>query len=223
MIARFFINFNRCRVLLMAVLLIEFALTAGYEVKVIQYMTTLRYAPNPRTMADLIARRERFAVGRSELEFLESYGTEINLEVVKHSKERFLGRRAMLYFCKTAEGYINSGKNYNPHTNDRLMIILRERLRSHPSSYGFARDHPLRERFERMLRWVFESGIWRKIYDQYSREDEQFRPLMASEEYLVEFGDLAALWVVCGLGWLGAFGVFAVELAWKRITRQSRE
>lgn len=217
MIVRFFFTFNRWRLLLLAVLLIEFVLTACYEVKVIEYMTTLRYAPNPKTMDDLINRGERFVVGAPEIDYLEAYGNRIDMEVVAHSKERFLGQRAMLYFCKTAEGYINSALNYNPLTNDRLMIILRERLKPYPSSYGFARDHPLRERFERMLRWMFESGVWRKIYDQYKREEEQFRPLVASGEYLIEFGDLAPLWVVCALGWLVAFGAFAVEIAWKRI------
>lgn len=214
LISRFFFPFDRWYLLALVVGLVEFMLTASYEVKVIQYMTTLRYAPNPRTMAELIDRNEFFVVGPPEVEFLNTYGNRINMQVVETSKEVYIGRASMLYFCKTVEALIHAKVNYNQLTNDRFMILLPERLRPHPTSFGFVRNHPLRERFERMLSWVFETGIWRKIYNQYVREEQQFQLLVAPNEHLIEFGDFLPLWLVCGIGWMLSFGVFVAEKFW---------
>nr|NP_001345313.1 ionotropic receptor 169 [Aedes aegypti] len=211
LIARFFFRFDRWRQLLLAVVLIEFMLTASYEVKVIQYMTTLRYAPNPRAILDLINRGEWFAVGPPEVDFLKTYGKTLKMHVIDTTKEIYIGKAAMLYFCRTAEALVHTKLNYNRATNDRIMILLPERLRPHPTSFGFVRSHPLRERFERMLSWVFETGIWRKIYDQFLKEDQQFQLLVAPNEHLIEYGDFVPLWMICGVGWIFSFLVFVGE------------
>nr|NP_001345317.1 ionotropic receptor 170 precursor [Aedes aegypti] len=216
LIARFFFRFDRWRQLLLGVVLIEFMLTASYEVKVIQYMATLRYAPNPRTIVDLINRGEWFAVGPPEVDFLKTYAKALKMHVVGTSKEVYMGKAAMLYFCRTAEGLIHTKYNYNEETNDRIMILLPERLRPHPTSFGFVRSHPLRERFERMLSWVFETGIWRKIYDQFLKEEQQFQLLVAPNEHLIEFGDFVPLWMICGIGWVLSFLVFIGEMVWEQ-------
>nr|NP_001345334.1 ionotropic receptor 172 [Aedes aegypti] len=220
LIMRFFIRFDRWRLLLLTVVLIEFVLTAGYEVKVIQYMASLRYAPNPRTMADLINRGERFVVGAPEVEMMRTYGAGAKVQVVRAAKDSFIGKMAMLYYCGSAEAFYNSELNYNPRTNDRLAILLPERISPYPTSFGFARGHPLRERFERMLGWVFETGIWRKIYDQYARKEQQFQPLVTPNEYLIESSDFKSLWMVCAVGWGLALAVFVGEKMWDRVQKR---
>ncbi|EDS28594.1 conserved hypothetical protein [Culex quinquefasciatus] len=106
----------------------------------------------------------------------------------------------MIRFCKVAEFFEHSRQNFNTRTNDKLIIILKERLGPYASCYGFAKNHPIRKIFERYMRKVFESGIWRKIYDQYTTTEGRFRTFLRPNKYPIDFEDFETLWILLGIG-----------------------
>ncbi|EDS28592.1 conserved hypothetical protein [Culex quinquefasciatus] len=119
---------------------------------------------------------------------------------------------ATIHFCQTAYMAEHSESNFNPLTNDKYLFILEERLGHLHNFYGFAWNHPLKAIFERKLRYVFESGVWRKIYDRYWTKEEQFRKLLTPNRYPIDFVDLISLWIMVVVGWMVSFVWFAGEI-----------
>ncbi|EDS28593.1 conserved hypothetical protein [Culex quinquefasciatus] len=201
----------KLRLIVLAFLILKFALTESYLVKVIQFLTDMKYEADPQTIAEVIERKEVFAVYPEEVEILEEFNNVI-LKIVHKLKQYFINDYATIHFCKTAHFFEHSDQNFNPQTNDKLIIILKERVRPFASCYGFAKNHPIRSLFERYMRRVFESGIWRRIYDHHTTAEGRFWMLLRPNEYPIDFKDLSPLWVVLGIGLAVSLACFLVEM-----------
>lgn len=200
----------KIRMVILAFSIMDFLLIEGYLVKVIQFLTNLQYAPDPSTMAELIERGEIFAALPLEQQALNGFG-KVNFFQMSQDKGHYLMKYATVHFCKTAQMFEHSSYNINPATNDKLFFTLKERLMPFPNYYEFAKNHPLRELFEQHLRSVFESGIWRKIYDFYVSKEERFRTFLAPNEYPIGFKDLGSLWIMLALGFIVSVLCFLIE------------
>lgn len=201
----------KLRLIVLAFIILEFALTEGYLAKVIQFLTDMKYVADPQTIAEVIERKEVFAVFPEEVEVLAEFDNVI-LKIVQNRKQYLINDYATIYFCKTAKVFEHSDQNFNPLTNDKRIIILKERVRPLASCYGFAKNHPIRSMFERYMRRVFESGIWRRIYDRHSTAEGRFRTLLRPNKYPIDFKDLSPLWVVLGIGLAVGFACFWAEM-----------
>lgn len=199
------------KLIMIAFILLKFLLMEGYLAKAIQFLTDMKYIPDPKTMEELINRGEIFAIRPVEENELSRFGNVAFLHV-NRKKGLFLTRYATVHYCKSANFIERSASNINPVTKKKQIFTLKERLRPFPSHYGFARNHPLKKIFEKHLRAVFECGIWRKIYDLFEVEDEQFRLLLTPNEFPIGFDDLYSLWIVLGLGWVVSVASFVLEL-----------
>lgn len=199
---------GKIRLISISFVILEFALTEGYLVKVIQFLSDMKYIPDPQTIAEAIKREEIFEVYPDEVEVLQGFKGVVTRII---NKDKHLGDYATIHFCKTAQFFEHSELNFNPRTNDKLIIILKERVRPFASCYWFAKNHPIRSLFQRYLRMVFESGIWRKIYDQYVNTEDQFRVLLRPNDYPIKFKDLNSLWIFVGLGLTASFVCFLAE------------
>lgn len=208
---RFLLRRVQIKLVLLTFILLKFFIMEGYLTKAIQFLTDMKYIPDPKTMEELIDRGEVFAARPVEENELSRFGNAAIFHV-DGDKERFLTRYATVYYCKTAKFFEQNAFNINSDSKKKQIFTLKERLRPFPSHYGFARNHPLKKIFEKHLRAVFESGIWRKIYDLFEIEDERFKMLLTPNELPIGFDDLYSLWIVLGLGWVVSFASFLVEL-----------
>lgn len=199
------------KLILFAFILLEFFLMEGYLAKAIQFLTDMKYIPDPKTMEELIDRGEIFAARLVEEKELSRFGN-VAIFHVDRNKSLFLTRYATVHYCKTAHFFERSASNINSVSKKKHIFTLKERLRPFPNHYGFARNHPLKKDFEKHLRAVFESGIWRKIYDLFEVEDERFRLLLTPNEFPIGFDDLYSLWIMLGLGWVFSVTGILVEL-----------
>lgn len=211
MVLKFLFNGVKLRLIILAFVILEFNLTEGYLAKVIQFLSDLKYYEDPKTIEQLIERNEVFAVFSQERVVLEEF-EGIVMHTIENKKETLIGEYATIHYCKTAEVFERSEYNFNPRTNDKLVIILEKRLRSYASCYGFAKNHPIRTLFEHYMRLVFESGIWRKIYGHYTTMGGHFSTLLRPNDYPIGFEDLVSLWILLGLGLGSGFVCFLAEI-----------
>lgn len=198
MIMRRYVN---VKLLVLAYIFWKFVLAESYLAKIIQFLTDLKYFPDPETVAELIHRKEKFAIYPEEKGILEDYPEAVIHIIVNKTKTEF---------------FEHSRQNFNTRTNDKLIIILKERLGPYASCYGFAKNHPIRKIFERYMRQVFESGIWRKIYDQYTTKEGRFLTFLRQNEYPIDFEDFETLWILLGIGVVISMICFLVEMCKKR-------
>lgn len=191
-------------------IILEFILTEGYLAKVIQFLSNMKFIPDPKTMAELIARGETFVL--TPVEYTIIWNFKDAKVLVQENIRKYFRTYATIHFCQTAYMVEHSESNFNPLTNDKYLFVLEERLGHLHNFYGFAWNHPLKEIFERKLRYVFESGVWRKIYDRYWTKEEQFWKLLAPNRYPIDFVDLISLWIMVVVGWMVSFVWFAGEI-----------
>ncbi|KAL1395193.1 hypothetical protein pipiens_011429 [Culex pipiens pipiens] len=145
----------------------------SYLAKVLCYLINMRYDSDPRTMEELDRRGEPFVVLTLEKAILEGYHG-LNIVEVKQKQVWHYRHYSTIAYCKIAEYLGHSAVNFDPETNDKLVTVLNERLTIYPAFYPFAGGHPLRSRFRLVLERMFDAGIWAKIYNKWTSEEQQF-------------------------------------------------
>ncbi|KAL1403824.1 hypothetical protein pipiens_005551 [Culex pipiens pipiens] len=102
--------------------------------------------------------------------------------------------------------------NYNPLTNDRKAFILEERLMSVINFFTFAKFSPFSGLFRQYISRLVDSGIWGKIYNQWSTSQGQFETLIELSEREIDFDDMVSLWAVTLVAYLICICVFVGEV-----------
>ncbi|XP_039430333.1 uncharacterized protein LOC120413527 [Culex pipiens pallens] len=191
--------------------ILNFILIEAYLAKVITFLTTMQYEPNPRTLTDLDLRRQSFIVNQQEAYILSNYP---NLKLVHYSNKNpdFFEKYATVVYCKIAEYWCHSKVNYNPETNDQKAFILDERPASVMNFYSFRKFSPFSELFQDYINQLADTGIWSKIYNQWSTSLGQFETFLENNDRLITFDDMVSLWVVTTVAYLICICVFICEL-----------
>lgn len=187
-----------------------FVLIEAYLAKVITFLATMQYEPNPRTLEDLDRREQPFSVNNLEASLLSKY-PNIKINPNFNMTDDSFKKYATVLYCKIAEYWSHSLLNYDPKTNDRKAFILEEKLMSVMTFYTFARFSPFTGMFQGYINRLADTGIWGKIYNQWSTSQDQFETYLKATDRMLKFDELVSLWLVTIAAYLICMCVFIGE------------
>lgn len=78
--------------------------------------------------------------------------------------------------------------------------------------FTFAKFSPFAGLFRQYIIRLVDSGIWGKIYNQWSTSKGQFETLIELSEREIDFDDMVSLWVVTLVAYLICICVFVGEV-----------
>ncbi|XP_039430334.1 uncharacterized protein LOC120413528 [Culex pipiens pallens] len=198
----------------------NFILVEAYLAKVITFLATMQYEPNPRSIADLNRLKQAFIVNKQEASLLINYP---NLKLLHNSNRSpdYLEKYSTVVYCKIAEYFFHSDANFNQETNDAKVFILEERPASVMNFYTFPRFSPFTAMFQEYINRIADTGTWSKIYNQWSTSPDQFETFFETSERVIKFDDMVSFWVVTIVAYLSCIFVLLCEVFlikyWKMI------
>lgn len=189
----------------------NFILIEAYLAKVITFLATMQYEPNPRSLADLDRLKQTFIVNKQEASLLINYP---NLKLIHNSNRSpdYLEKYSSIVYCKIAEYWIHTDGNYNQETNDAKVFILEERPASVMNFYTFPRFSPFTVLFQEYINRIADTGIWSKIYNRWSTSPDQFETFFETSERVIKFDDMVSFWVVTTVAYMICICVLLCEI-----------
>ncbi|XP_040171481.1 uncharacterized protein LOC120904969 [Anopheles arabiensis] len=195
---------RRERIVLFACLVVFFILSEAYQAKLLALMSSSRYPPDPKTVAEFLQTDTLLYVGRVRkaadywftFDGEQDYGTLMQCPVAWDFFLRWTNRHYNLY-----------GYNVRPRVH-----IVAENILSLSASYTFSRTFLLYPRFKVYLDRIYESGLMRYWQTEQDRRQMFEQKFVFVENEIISFNDLIMVWIVLGIGHGLAFGVFLIEL-----------
>ncbi|KFB35271.1 hypothetical protein ZHAS_00001445 [Anopheles sinensis] len=207
------------RMLLFSSLVLFFIISEAYQAKLLSLMSSQRYPPDPRTVADFLRTDTMLELGETTATVVsirkEFAGCVINRTEYDFS---FDGRpeHGVLMPCPSAwvhllewtrNQYTRYGRNIRPPVH-----IVSEKLLSTVASYSFSGSFKLYPRFRGYLDRLFESGLvthWQTETGDQQQYERQFEYL---DSTIISFSDLTAIWSVLAIGYALATVTFLIEV-----------
>ncbi|XP_053662919.1 uncharacterized protein LOC128712049 [Anopheles marshallii] len=208
------------RTVLFASLLMFFILSEAYQAKLLALMSSCRYPPDPKTVAEFLQTDTLLYVGEATatvVSFRPGIGRHVRN--VTDYWFSFDGEQSYgtLMPCPFAWDmyvrWINQQYDRHGHNVRPQVHIVREKILRLPASYTFSRTFALYPRFRAYLSQIFESGLMAHWQTEQDRQRQYEQRLEFVENTIISFGDLTMVWTVLGIGNALAVVVFLMELS----------
>uniref|UniRef100_A0A6E8WBE2 Ionotropic glutamate receptor L-glutamate and glycine-binding domain-containing protein n=1 Tax=Anopheles coluzzii TaxID=1518534 RepID=A0A6E8WBE2_ANOCL len=207
------------RFVLFACLVVFFILSEAYQAKLLALISSSRYPPDPKTVAEFLQTDTLLYVGEATATVL-SFRPSLTGRVRKAADYWFTfdGEQdyGTLMQCPVAWDFFLrwTNRHYNLHGyNVRPRVhIVAENILSLSASYTFSRSFLLYPRFKVYLDRIYESGLMRYWQTEQDRRQMFEQKFVFVENEIISFNDLIMVWIVLGIGHGLAFGVFLIEL-----------
>ncbi|XP_049281246.1 uncharacterized protein LOC125762794 [Anopheles funestus] len=218
------------RTVLFASVLVFFILSEAYQAKLLSLMSSCRYPPDPKTLAEFLQTDTMLYVGEATAT-VTSFRSEFKRHVRKATDYRFSfdGGQSYgtLFRCLNAwdmyldwiyQQYDRYGYNVRPHVH-----IVGEKILSVPASYTFSRTFLLYPHFKKYLSQIFESGLIRHWQSEQDRQQQFQQKFEFVENTIISFNDLIMVWTVLGIGHALALVVFLMEFSFIVLKQYARK
>uniref|UniRef100_A0A182LVN5 Ionotropic glutamate receptor L-glutamate and glycine-binding domain-containing protein n=1 Tax=Anopheles culicifacies TaxID=139723 RepID=A0A182LVN5_9DIPT len=193
------------RTVLFASLLVFFILSEAYQAKLLALMSSGRYPPDPKTVAEFLQTDIKLHLGTATGTVL-SYRPGFKKHIRNETDQMFSYDGGQTYGvllkCPFAWDmyvrWINKEYDLNGYNVRPQVHVVREKILSLPAAYTFSRTFFLYPWFKRYLSQIFESGLmahWQTKQDRQRQYEQKFEFV---ENEIITFSDLG------GLGDLGA-------------------
>uniref|UniRef100_A0A182W7T8 Ionotropic glutamate receptor C-terminal domain-containing protein n=1 Tax=Anopheles minimus TaxID=112268 RepID=A0A182W7T8_9DIPT len=216
------------RTVLFASLLVFFILSEAYQAKLLALMSSCRYPPDPKTVAEFLQTDIMLHLGAATGTVV-SFRQGFKRHVRNATDHRFSFDGGQTYGillkCPFAwdlyvrwinQQYDRYGYNVRPQVH-----IVREKILSLPAAYTFSRNFLLYPRFKQYLSQIFESGLVGHWQTEQDRQRQYEQKLEFVENEIITFNDLVMVWTVLGIGFTMALVVFLIEFSFITMKQQA--
>lgn len=220
------------KTILTVLIVIYFVLTTAYEAKISAFMTNFPYAPDPRTLDDLLV--TGITVEQTDENFLTAT-IEHNPRIKKlFSKIEFnesrkgdwysrnhayIGSRSHFYSC------LNDPQNFDPETGRRRMVVLDQFTLGIRVGFFFTSyRNPVVPKLQRAEFQFFEGGFTHFWLQQITRQHYGARHVdIVAKGYNIGFYEMEPAWYAIVAGWVLGVIVFVAEIIYSKIIHNSTQ